>query len=111
MRRNTELLEQLHKNSTDFEKVLTDAKHLAAELKKATGIILDGMKELSKLLMVPKTELCVICMQHPKKFMCAPCGHTLCRFCTTRLRAVGPAPMRKCFTCRTPVEELYRIYL
>ena len=104
---NAEILENLHRTTNEFEKTLTDAKKLAACLKKSTTQMLDGMKSLNRLLS-PIANTCTICFESERKYVARPCGHCVCEQCKTRCESSLPI---RCFICRALVRQLFRIYL
>ena len=97
-------LKDLYKGCNELDLLMSKTREQTKELKKASGKILDGMQSLGKLL--KKETYCAICMSHPLRIVCNPCGHTQCISCTQELQK----DMR-CFTCRAVVVSTFKIYL
>ena len=101
---NSELT-KLYTHCNDLELLMNKTKEQTNKLKRASGKILDGMRDLGRLLK-KQPIYCSICMNHPRRIVCNPCGHTQCIECTTEL-----SKDMKCFTCRATVLSTFKIYL
>lgn len=98
-------LDKLYANCGELENLMNKTKEMTYKLKKASGKILDGMQDLTKLLK-KHINYCSICMNNPRRVVCNPCGHTQCITCTTEL-----SKEMKCFTCRAEVVSTFKIYM
>ena len=98
-------LDTLYKQCNELELLMKNTKEQTTLMKRASGKILDGMHALGQLL---KKEIiyCSICMNRPRRTVCNPCGHTQCLQCAAEIMKE-----KKCFTCRSEVENTFKIYL
>jgi len=57
-------------------------------------------------------ELCVICMDKPKTYLIAPCGHKcLCEDCAESLERQGHGDRNKtCPICRVPMQRMFKVF-
>ena len=106
MQRQRETFENINKQCSDFQKALADAKKITTNVRNSTGKILDGLKELSKLL-GRGVDFCTICFEGRKQHA-TQCGHVICTECRARMEQ---RPPMRCFHCRTPVTHIFKIYL
>ena len=106
--KNIEIIQDLHRNCTEIDKTLFDAKKMISSLKKYTGRVLEGMNGIQKML--PKTDFCPICFENPKKYA-TNCGHLVCQFCKIQMESVPPTEQIRCAICRGTVTQFLRVYL
>jgi hypothetical protein len=106
MRRQTETIQNLHKQCGDFETLLGDAKILTKNIKNSTGKVLDGLQELSRQI-GKRADYCAICFEN-KKSHSTNCGHLVCSVCAHRMQESNPV---KCFHCRQTVTHVFKVYL
>lgn len=95
----------LHKECTDFEKLLREARLMTVGLKGATQKVLAGLSEL-KTVLHPDPS-CSICFENVRKYA-TNCGHLMCESCMRRLDDDSP---RRCYLCRGLVTSIIKVYL
>jgi hypothetical protein len=72
-----------------------------------TGPVLAMPTEQSRPPSDETKTVCCVCLTNENQ-VTAQCGHLLCCEC---LRALPSNPMKKCPTCRVPIESFIRVYL
>lgn len=67
--------------------------------------VLNGIKNNAYHILKTQIEdeyMCQICFANKKNMIMVPCGHMICNKCIPTLN--------NCFFCRTPVNQVYRVY-
>ena len=98
-----EILAKLKEKSDEFSTFLTDINNLNNDIKSRTEKLLQAIEKLKGKEPV---KLCTVCYTRDRSHANLNCGHTFCENCGQR-----GLNRSKCFTCRAPVEGLFRIFL
>ena len=101
----TNRIKLLHKECSEFEKLLREARLMTVGLKGATQKIVSGLSELKTVLQLEPP--CSICFENVRKYATS-CGHLMCEPCMRRLDRETP---RRCYHCRSEVTSIIKVYL
>jgi len=102
-----DLLKGIHAKAKDFESSLVRIKTLndglinrSEKLMHEIGLMVDKIHKKEE---PPK---CSICYTRPRAMCFVSCGHVTCEECAERART----GRMRCFTCRTPITDIIRVY-
>ena len=96
-----DLCKCMQQRGKEYSGYLKDLNDLNNEVLEKTDALLtefDKMKE--------KKSTCPICYTRSQTHTFQPCGHCTCQPCSERALT-----RNRCFTCRSPVEGIMRIYI
>ena len=97
--------EELVKRSKVLDTHLRKLSKANAELSDKATTVLLLLAELGGSA-TQTIDTCPVCCSRPREFALLPCGHLFCESCSGRAQTRG-----RCYTCRTPIENVARIYI
>ena len=97
-----DILLKMKDKSDEFSTFLTDLNNLNNDVKTRTGSLLKKIDDLKG----KNQKLCTVCYTRVPTHALQPCGHIYCENCAQR-----GLNRNKCFTCRQPIQELFRIFI
>ena len=102
-----DLAKALHEKASEMNTHLTTLKDLNDDVHDRTEKMLTALKELAGSESLAARISCNCCYSRPRTHAFLPCGHGgLCERCAERGRR-----RNRCFTCRTNIEQVVRIFL
>ena len=97
-----EILMKMKEKSVEFANFLTGLNNLNLDIQSRTDKLLKAIDSLKG----KNHKLCTVCYTRIPSHAMQPCGHLFCQSCSERGMNRG-----KCFTCRTQIEGLFRVFL
>ena len=97
-----EVLVKLKEKSEEFSGFLTDINNLNNDIKTRTEKLLQAIDNLKG----KHSTLCTVCYTRERTHANLNCGHLFCENCGQR-----GLNRNKCFTCRQPIEGLFRVFM
>ena len=93
--------------SQNLEKELDKIKHLNEMVRSNVAQFVAAINKTQKALNGTPEDKCPICCSRDRNYAFVPCGHIVCSVCCRRAQRSES----KCFTCRTNIENIIRIYI
>ena len=100
-----DLVKRMHEKSREVDVHISKLKKVNNELRDRAATVLDTLKTLvGSVNDTPKS--CNVCYSRPRNYCVLPCGHVYCESCANRAQTRG-----RCFTCRSTISQIVKIYL
>ena len=96
-----DVCQSLQKKGTEFATFLQELTVLNNDVLGKTERLLKAFDQMKG-----KNATCPICYTRTQTHVCQPCGHCTCENCSSRALS-----RNRCFTCRSPVQTIMRIYI
>ena len=104
-----EIVNNVLTRARDFDQHLTRIRTLNDQLiSRSEKLLVELGGLLEKVTEKNAPNKCSICYTRPKTHCFISCGHTFCEPCCQRCKN---SVRGRCYTCRTQVTELLRVYL
>ena len=101
-----QLLQNVHERAKEFDENLIRCRTLNNQVLSRTEKLLDELNNLVEKVQKKDSKKCNICFTRPVTVCFVSCGHCLCENCAERCKA----GRNKCFTCRTPITNIIKIF-
>ena len=95
------VLKSILEKGKEFDKYLKELGQANAEVLQKSHMLVKSFEEIRG-----KKQTCPICYTRTQTHTFQPCGHCTCENCSSRALS-----RNRCFTCRSPVEGIMRIYI
>jgi hypothetical protein len=95
------VLKSVQEKGKEFDKYLKELCQVNAEVLEKSNMLVKSFEDIKG-----KKQTCPICYTRKPTHTFQPCGHCCCQSCSERALS-----RNRCFTCRSPVEGIMRIYI
>lgn len=105
----SEVAKILHAKSSSLEQELDKVKTANLEMRTKVEKFIQTLDEVKTTMCANSTTLkCSICYSRGRSHAFIPCGHLVCQSCSRRAQTRTPP---RCFTCRSGVDDIIRVYV
>ena len=106
-----ELLKNINSKAKEFGNNIVRIKTLNDNVINRSDKLLFEIENLLKSVESKNEKLCTICYSHPRTFVAIPCGHVVCKICSSKMKETHARGVTtRCFICRTICTDIIRCY-
>ena len=104
----TDVAKLLHEKSSSLDQELDKVKTANLEMRTKVESFMQTLDQVKSTMQANPTPKCSICYSRSRTHAFIPCGHIVCQNCSRRATQRSTP---RCFTCRSAVDDVIKVYV